>query len=498
MGRMRGLLAGMLLLALLMGDALAASPMHGDFSLGWKQLSKGYQGGTGVSGTQHLTLTRWGDLQGEALDQLRQILGTLYLSFSLRQDGKLLEVAQNGAPALSLWQTEDAVWQTLGSSLMTQVDGLGIPRATGEVRQQGYSRLESLPGLGTLLTHPAVRCLLETRDPIPVADVFLRQWERLQIAMSAFADEGATRSGMGGIDQHIHCTTYVMNGADIASALSIWLSDMRNDETMVWWLDLLGILPETQPDGDAWLLEMSGRVAQMTDSKQLNLRVYLDLQDEVCGIAGSTTLRMGEQRIPLSVTYKKKTSGNKVRHSLDLNCQPDGTGNGAKLDLVYVTSDNEKDRTARSLDATVSGYWMGEAYRIKLSWQYENLWTAQGGSAYAENIQGSGSLDVRYGNATVESLSWRQTQQIFVDTKDASRLAIEDSLTVDGLTLAGTLQTTLRSGSGQTQVQAAEECVSLASLDEQTVEHLSAQLRRNWDAWLDDTFADLAPLLQNP
>ncbi|HML47964.1 MAG TPA: hypothetical protein PKE04_14580, partial [Clostridia bacterium] len=262
--------------------------------------------------------------------------------------------------------------------------------------------------------HPAIRCLLETDDSIPVAGVFLRQWDRLQIAMSPYADEGATRSGMGGIDQHIHCTTYVMNGADIASALSVWLWDMRNDETMLWWLDLLGLIPKTQPDGDAWLMEMSHQVAQMADSKKLTLRVYLDLEDETCGVIGDTTLKLGDQRIPLSVTYKKKTSGNKIRHSLSLRCQPDRTGNGAKIDLVYVTSDNGKDRTARSLDATVSGYWLGKDYRIKLSWDYENLWNAQGGNAYAENINGSGKLEVRYDNVKLEDVSWKQTERVYV------------------------------------------------------------------------------------
>ncbi|HML47963.1 MAG TPA: hypothetical protein PKE04_14575, partial [Clostridia bacterium] len=73
-----------------------------------------------------------------------------------------------------------------------------------------------------------------------------------------------------------------------------------------------------------------------------------------------------------------------------------------------------------------------------------------------------------------------------------------DSLTFDGLELAGTLQTTLGNKGDCPQVQFSEECVSLATLDEQAVEHLSAQLQQTWNTWLDDTFADLAPLLQNP
>lgn len=494
MNKGRVYLAILMALLLICGQSLADSPMRDDFSLGWKQLLREYQQGASIIGTQSVSIARMSGAQTEQLEQLQQVLDTLEISLSIREDERYAEVTQAGTPILSLWELHNDVWQMLGSSLLEGQGNLGIPLASGTDRQQSYDRLSTLPGLGTLLSHPIIRYFMEAEDIIPVVDVLMRQWYQLQLAMTPYADEGATRSGMNGIDAHSHCTTYILKGADIGSVISLWLVAMENDATMRWWLETLLPDADMARNMDAWFQDMRHIAANSVSSSSLTLRVYLDLYDEVCGITGSTTLRLGNERIPFSVTYKKKTSGNRVRHTLTLNCQPDSHANGAKVDLTYVTSNNETDRTARSLETTVSGYWQGEPYRIKLSWDYENLWQAQEKSTYAENISGSGKLDLRYANDTVEKVTWSQAQQIKVDPNSPDSLMISDTLTFDALTVAGTITGTYGKNGSRAELQNLEDAVSLAGMDDQTVDSLGRQLRNDWDQWLTAAFGTAASL----
>lgn len=497
MGKVRRLLAAVILISLAASSGLAEAPMGNDFSLGWKQLIQGYEKkGASIVGTQRISITKWEGLQPETLMRLQPILDALTVQFSFRKDEKYIELRQDERAILNLWQTKDEVWQTVGSSLISEIEGLGIPREEGQGRDEGLARLASLAGFGQLMTHPIATYLLQVTDVIPVTGVFMRQWERLQIAMTPFADEGVTRSGMDGIDAHTHCTTYVLSGADIASALSVWFADMDGDASLLWWLNMLQVDDALQGDASAWFASMSTMTAQMTSSQKLTLRVYLDLNDEVCGITGSTTLKLGDLRIPFSVNYTKKTSGNKVTHSLTLRCQPDGTANGAKVNLSYVTSNNDSDRTVRSLQTTVSGYWNGKEYRVKLSWDYENRWKKQGDGSYAEAISGNGTLNIRYANATVEDLSWSQTQSVSATPGDLKSISIEDSLTFRGLRLAGTIESVLGSNGVQAELQELKEAVSLTNMSDEDVSQLGAQLQVDWDAWLGNAFGDLASLFQ--
>ncbi|MEG0766808.1 MAG: hypothetical protein RR482_03740, partial [Clostridia bacterium] len=90
---------------------------------------------------------------------------------------------------------------------------------------------------------------------------------------------------------------------------------------------------------------------------------------------------------------------------------------GIKAKVTYITNANEKGRAARSLTSSVSGYLDRKAYALKLSFDYENLWTQEGDARLVESITGDGQACVQWDEEQKQRLSWQETSETRSDRK---------------------------------------------------------------------------------
>ncbi|MDR1569999.1 MAG: hypothetical protein LBS72_05875 [Oscillospiraceae bacterium] len=353
----------------------------------------------------------------------------------------------NASDSVSIWETKDDVWLTFGSD-ETGGDALCVPientRAWDGIPWDALSpdwnpldalankRMRAASGIGGLLANPIVRFWSETDDRVPIWDMLTRQWVRLQARMTSYVDDGASAPGMSGIDRPSHCTTYKLTGEQFADVLSQWALGLSIDPQVLWLSDALAMDGEEQAAYTAWFGALSEQLAGMTSTGKLTLRVYLDGFDEVCGVNGSVTMKtVSGERVPVSVTYRKKTSGSKITRTLRLSAMPEGKSDGFDLRAEFVSTNNPKGNNRRTASVRLNGRRNGVTSRTDLSWSYSNDWI-DSETGREESINGKGELAIRLNGKDSLSLDWIHTASGSASATPALEEHIEFTLSSDG------------------------------------------------------------------
>jgi hypothetical protein len=362
------------LLAIFPKSTVAGAPMGGDFSAAERIISRALAGDTPI---ETIITPRSG----------------LALRITQTTQRRAFAVESAGGQPLTLWQDRGPRDITFGTNL---IPGESIVISTGASAKEAAARARQLPGVGAVLSNPLFRFWGETRDELPIWDMAARQWDRLLILMSPYGSEGSAPL-IDGADPIGHCTSYMLDGEKLPSVLARWAASLADDPQLLWLADALAMDAAQSDIYKRWFTALSDICASSTLTGKLTLRVYLDTGDEVTAVTGSITIMTGGQTIPLSVDYRKRTSGSRVDKSLSLRALPSTGGDGFRLSLKESLTVDPKGSNRRSIAATLDGRMLGESFEAKLTASETNAWSLDSGSSAsgAETFSGGGSFTLR-------------------------------------------------------------------------------------------------------
>jgi hypothetical protein len=424
-------------MALFIPSAYASDPPRaGDFSAAEWVIERALARDTPVETASRLTLSRADGLDELRLGELGDLLSGLTLKTTRTTQRRSFAVESAGAELLTLWENRGARDITMGTSLIPGesiiialdglLDSLKNPEGAAVsaspdawVRPRAArERLASLPGVGEALTNPIVRFWGETRDERPVWDMAERMWDLLLLRMSPYSSDDSAPA-VDGADPIGHCTTYTLSGDELAAVLSDWVWSLSGDSALLWMTDFLAMDANSGNVYAEWFGALSDSLANAS-AESLKLRVYLDTNDEVTAITGSTTVSMDKVRLPLSISYRKKTIGNRVDKTLSIKALPSSCEDGFRLSVKESLVVDARGNNKRTISATLDGRMLGESFEAKLASSETNAWSqesgsGQTGSSGSETFKGSGSFTLKARARERMSISWSETGSAWFD-----------------------------------------------------------------------------------
>ncbi|GHU72049.1 hypothetical protein AGMMS49992_07170 [Clostridia bacterium] len=398
--------------------ATAEPPMGSEFSAYEHAAARMLAADTPVENAFNLTIKTADGLSADALARLQTMLTGLTARVTDCQDLRLFAFERAGAPILTIWEQRGESDLTFGTNLIPsesilmplggllnatqtpQGEALDYqsfqpPDAAEEWRQVrvGLANLGVLPGVGDILANPAARFWSETRDERPVWDAVERLWQELLIRMSPYGSEGNAPL-VDGADPVGHCTTYTLGQDELAALLSDWARSLSGEPQLLWLYNFLGMDEAGAAAYAGWFDGLADSFAGLTMSGTLKLRVYLNYDDEVTAITGSVTIGLGKVTLPLSVSYRKKTSGNTANRTLTVKALPSGGEDGFRLTMKNSVTVNPRGQNKRSLNVTLDGRLLGESFKLSMASAETNEWAVDSDSSRrgTEKFISSGTL----------------------------------------------------------------------------------------------------------
>jgi len=423
------------------------TPLYGGFSLALNQFAAARANNLALDLTAGVSLDGGDD--GATLFGLPgSVLSRLSVNLLELPDARQVTLALDGSDAVTWWEAQNAYWHLAGSSLLGETVGFpaggnaALDADAGNNASSDASKLHAdtaafapyspageawdwllgVPGVGVYLQSPDTAFWRGTEDDLPLWGAVLRQWKRFGVSLGPYARSNPSYTGMSGIDKPGHFTEYRLTGSQFGQVVSARLLDLAGDEGFTWLvatLDALGVPGVSQAGFAAWCGEAADWAAAL-DGSRFAIRQYLADGDALCGYSLSASLKTDAARLPLSLTFtrKTKTSGQTVTVTKRLKINAVATGtpekknakNGFTLDVkVIETYDAKKQYTERAVTGKLTLTADSADTTASLTAQYRSDWTDAGAGARQEAITGDGALTVAQGKTQIASLTWTQT-----------------------------------------------------------------------------------------